>query len=278
MVPIAAESVSVLSCQDQQCIVDKTRMPAEANRLSDTTDDNTRNPISDKLTMQISELYQIPLNLINCSFGIVRKDPQVSSLQSVIKHQRKVTGADVTVLFAIRTPGCGLCREHGIQLSEWAAKYVNLSKKHPSVTLMGVVKESGSAATDEALLNFYQGYFRHPIYQDSKWEIYHALGGRKISVWNVLSSVRALQKRWASKNIVNQPQGEVWMQGGVLVFDKRGELRHVMYEKFGEMFDTDALDVVIHKIKRQYKASSAESHGSKETTHSDTSSSEFDAL
>jgi hypothetical protein len=253
-----SENVPV-GCQQQQCIIDKSRKP----------NDDAILPISKSLTMQLSELYQIPLNLINCSFGIVRTQDQPTTLQSIVKSQRKATGVDAVVVFAVRTPGCAACREHGVQLSEWVSKYSKLSKKHPSVSLIGIVKESGTPATDEALLNFYQDYFHHPICQDSKWQVYQALGGRKLSIWKVLCRLRKARQRWASKNIINQPQGEVWMQGGVLVFDKRGDLQHVMYEKFSKMFDTEALDVVVHNIKQQYNRSSTASQMSKETTQSD---------
>jgi hypothetical protein len=43
----------------------------------------------------------------------------------------------------------------------------------------------------------------------------------------------------------------------------------VMYEKFSKMFDTEALDVVVHNIKQQYNRSSTASQMSKETTQSD---------
>jgi hypothetical protein len=96
-------------------------------------------------------------------------------------------------------------------------------------------------------------------------------------VWQVLKNFRMLNKRWSSKKVVSKPRGEIWMQGGLLAFDHHGELRLVMHEKFGELYDVDALDAVVNEINDEIKLSrgNLSSKGS-ESTESSTSSPEMD--
>jgi hypothetical protein len=61
------------------------------------------------------------------------------------------------------------------------------------------IKETG--VDNAAHLDFYETYFRFPIYKDPKWDIYHAMGGRKISTWNALTNTAKLLKRFNKKNI-----------------------------------------------------------------------------
>jgi hypothetical protein len=64
-----------------------------------------------------------------------------------------------------------------------------------------------------ALLDFYDTYFHFPIYKDAKWDIYHAMGGRKISTWNLLKNTSQALKRYKKRNIINIPvKGDLWTQ------------------------------------------------------------------
>jgi hypothetical protein len=211
--------------------------------------------LEESLRLSAPRLYKIPLVPVNCSFGTVTvKEDEEISLQAMTRKERRVTGTDVTVLFAIRRPGCGACREHGLQLTELA--------KQEKVCVVGAIKETG--VDNAALLNFYDNYFRFPIYKDTKWDIYHAMGGRKISVWQALTKTSGLLKRWKQKNIVNDStRGDIWTQGGVLIFDKHGELRYCFYENFGDEFDMDELRNAIQEA-RQSPSSSVESSESSE--------------
>jgi hypothetical protein len=206
--------------------------------------------LEESLRLSAPRLYKIPLVPVNCSFGTVtEKEDKKIALQPMTKKERRVTGTDVTVLFAIRRPGCGACREHGLQLTELA--------KREKVSVVGAIKETG--VDNAALLDFYDTYFHFPIYKDTKWDIYHAMGGRKISVWQALTKTGGLLKRWNQKNIVNVPTGgDIWTQGGVLIFDKHGELRYCCYENFGDEYDMDELRNAIQEARRN-PSSSAES-------------------
>jgi hypothetical protein len=171
-------------------------------------------------------LYKVPLIPVNCSFGIVSETPDKKiSLRAMTQKERKAVDREVTIIFAIRRPGCGACREHGLQLTKIA--------QEEEVCLVGAIKQLD--IHNKALLEFYEKYFKYPIYRDEKWLIYHALGGRKITFWKLLTSARKLGKRYKEKNIQNIPfGGDIWTEGGILIFDQKGDLRYTYYETYGE--------------------------------------------
>jgi len=142
--------------------------------------------------------------------------------------------ADVTLLFCVRRAGCGLCREHGLQLTE-------IAKRQQDVKIAGIIKETG--VDDDALIQFYTDYFNFPLYRDDDWQVCKALGDRKISVWKLLACVPKLAKRYAAKGIDNVPLGgDIFTHGGILVFDKNQRLRFVYYEKYGDELDETAIE------------------------------------
>lgn len=57
------------------------------------------------LTENVRKLYQVPVERLNCSFGVVTKSAGTSSLRHVIKAEGGLRSANVTILFAIRRPG-----------------------------------------------------------------------------------------------------------------------------------------------------------------------------
>ena len=64
-------------------------------------------------------------------------------------------------------------------------------------------------------------------------------------------------RRHRAKKIEASPNvtaGDGWMQGGVLIFDKRGYLKHVIEEDYGEPLDIQAIKKVIDEIKKSQTA------------------------
>jgi AhpC/TSA antioxidant enzyme len=186
-------------------------------------------------------LYRIPCIPVHCGFGVVQVKPDDTlPLRNMIQKQRRSVGGKLTVLFAIRRPGCGSCREHGRQLTQ-------LDQLERDVSFVGAIKETG--VNDQALLDFYQQYFRFPIVVDKKWEIFKAMGGRTIGLWPALTSYVRLNRRYKSEGIPNVQGGDIWTQGGVLVFDKDGNLRHTYYETYGEPLDLNVLHAAIREAR-----------------------------
>lgn len=233
--PTNAQSGSQL---ESECRTSRRSM----TRLEDVTRAATN--INPKL------LYDIPLIPVDCRFGLVKERPEnTMPLKSAVKKDRRAQGGcKVTILFAIRRPGCGNCREHGQQLTE-------INKLEQDVSFIGVMKH-GSGVDDAALLDFYQHYYRFPLYKDEDWKIYKALGGRKFSFLRALALMPRLEARYKKKGIPNVPfGGDIWTQGGVMIFDREGNLRHTVYETYGEELDKETIRQAIKKARNNKPSS-----------------------
>ena len=142
---------------------------------------------------------------------------------------------------------------------------------------MATIKETGT--NDKGLLEFYSDYFdRHSIYMDEKWELYHAMGGRKISAFKLVQRLISAQRRYAKKKIWHSsgnanPKAAKsnWMTGGVLVFNRKGELTFVLEESVGKEFDMAELEAAIDEARARSSSSSDgnSTMDSSELTHGD---------
>jgi AhpC/TSA antioxidant enzyme len=209
---------------------------------------------------------------LNCSFGIVTERREIGprTVRSICQLSWKQWDADVTIIFAVRRAGCGACREHALQLNDIVSQLKNesideeasLRSDAPSVEpllrtrqveLVGVVKETG--VDDDALLDFYEKYFmKHQLYKDSKWQIYNAMGPRKLSVARLLTQTARLARRYRKKNIVNVPfGGDIFTQGGVLIFDKEGVLRYAYLERYGDKLPEEEIKAAVRAAGRAFE-------------------------
>ena len=233
-----------------------------------TTCGVTSRKIADKLQLKepllrnIQDLRNLSLVPLNCSFGVVSEHQKDKvTLRKMLRLERKKTECDITILFAVRRPGCPACREHALQLSEFAAK-------DGRIALVGTVKETG--ADDKDIIDFYDNYFHHSIYKDASWGIYKAMGSRKISGRALFKGLMNSFSRYQRKKIdYTLGKSDGWMQGGLLVFDKDGHLRYAYEENFGDELDLELLSAAVAEARLDASGSSSISKDS------DESSSEF---
>ncbi|GAX27666.1 prostamide/prostaglandin F2alpha synthase [Fistulifera solaris] len=161
-----------------------------------------------------------------------------ATLRQIILEQQK----EATIVFAARRPGCVLCREHGKQLS-------NLSSN--KIAVLGVVKEIG--VDDAGLKSFHKDYFNSwPIYLDEDLQLYKAMGNRSIfkikTIFKLLSNMRKLSKRMSQKKIEGNMVGEGTIQGGILIFDGKGDLVHVQLEDITKELNMSEIADILEKI------------------------------
>jgi hypothetical protein len=186
-------------------------------------------------------LSTIPLLPLNCSFGIVTSNQEHIRLQELAIGQAKAKKCAATVVFVVRHPGCPLCREHALQLTELASV--------EDIALVGVVKERG--VNDKALLEFYTRYFKFPIFQDEHWKIYKSMGGRTLCAFGAVKAFISAKFRLSAKKIETEMKcGEAWIQGGLLIYDRRGRLRYSYDEEAGVELDLEAVRTAIQEIRR----------------------------
>ena len=225
----------------------------------------TSRKIADKLQLKepllrnIQDLRNLSLVPLNCSFGVLSENQKDKmSLRKMLRVERKKTDSDVTILFAVRRAGCAACREHALQLSEFAAK-------DGRIALLATVKETG--ADDKDILDFYEKYFHHSIYKDPTWGIYKAMGARKISGLGLFKGLMNSFHRYKQKKIdYSLGKSDGWMQGGLLVFDKDGHLRYAYEENFGDELDLELLAAAVAEARSDTSGSSSFSKDSDDSS------------
>lgn len=224
-------------------MVDSVPMVCEPNATSDestgacgrdmTTPSTSIQEAAGRLNPQL--LYKAELTPIVCQFDMVKVESQhKSSLFAIVKKEARKSNCDVVLVYAIRHPACGACREKGFELAQ-------LAQADPKLRMITAVKETGSV--DKSLLEYYQTYGgRNPMYVDEHWGIYHAMGGRRVSKYSMAAGIVKQMRRGMRKKVLPNfggvMTGNLWTMGGVLVFDKHGQLIHVVYEpQFGQELD-----------------------------------------
>ena len=100
----------------------KVKPSSSSVSVSSSDDDTNTVPprfcLSEQLVANREQLDKIPLTPLNCSFGVVtEKLDEIDKLSDIVHLEANVVHAQVTVVFAIRRPGCSSCREHGLQVS-----------------------------------------------------------------------------------------------------------------------------------------------------------------
>ena len=174
---------------------------------------------------------------------------QGMTLKDALTKESKTFG---TVCYVVRRPGWVLCREEGLDLSR------TLFAAHDVISqnfgLIGVVKEVG--IDDQGLAEFYADYITHPLYHDESKVLYDALGGRtlQLTTWNPLRWITALRemsaRQRAKGNLSGNMKGEGMVQGGVVIFDSRGNPRYAYQEDTGsELPIEDLLTAAMAVIK-----------------------------
>lgn len=76
------------------------------------------------------------------------------------------------------------------------------------------------------------------------------LGDRKISIFQLLINQITMQRRYDKANIVNIPfGGDLFTQGGVIVFDRYNNIRYIQYENYTELLNISELKAAITAAK-----------------------------
>lgn len=238
-----------------------TSMTPSTRSLSNSSEPSLKDGADPKVVANIS---LIPLN---SSFGIVTANiHDQQSLHDMIRRRCKESKTDIVIVFAVRRPGCGACREHGLQLSELVA---NDNK----ITCVGIVKESGSEDVDEGLLEFYQDYFKFPLFKDEKWNIYKAMGNRAVSKISALFHMPKLLQRFRNNRVATRVTGgDHFTQGGILIFDRKGKLQYTYYEEYAELLDMNLIKQAISDIRKEKMRASVESASTSTDSMSDSMS------
>lgn len=136
------------------------------------------------------------------------------------------------------------------------------SKPLDGFGLFGLVKETG--VDDEGLIDFYKNHFPHPLYKDVDLEYYRAFGDKSIlgSVsWNPLSwygGMKKVKERTATKGLEGNLIGEGLKRGGVIIFGKDGEPKHMYLEETGSELELDDIKAALAAVRKEAGSVKAE--------------------
>ena len=155
----------------------------------------------------------------------------------------KFTGEIGSLCFVVRRPGWFFCREQALTLSVLAAHFGEYIQEIP---IFGVVKETG--VDDAGLAEFAKEYFPFPLYRDQDFALYRALGNRTAPasyIRNPFFAFHVVITAWhrlAKKQIGGNMKGEGIVQGGIIIFNKRGSPIAMYQEETG--LDLPVVDLV----------------------------------
>ncbi|KAL7525182.1 hypothetical protein ACHAWF_001244 [Thalassiosira exigua] len=111
-----------------------------------------------------------------------------------------------------------------------------------------------TALSFAGLSEFQEKFFPYPLYRDELTTFYEALGSRKMSVksWNpikIFRGLRGVYKRLSKKNISGNMKGEGLTQGGIIIFDNKGNARYAYREETGFEVPVDDIIAAVKTVK-----------------------------
>lgn len=136
-----------------------------------------------------------------------------------------------------------------------------LDLKNGDFGIIGIVKETG--VDDEGLVQFYNDYFKYPLYCDKAYSFYQALGDRKVGVqiaFNPLALVDLVcnaYSRLTSKGVEGNFVGEGFTQGGVIFFDAAGKPKYAYEEQTGQDVPIGDIVTVVNAMRREAETASS---------------------
>lgn len=225
------------------------------------------------LSRCLPRLYRTELIPLDLRFGIVREEGHRVTLEQAnhkVIRQAIVKGpkARASVCFVVKRPGCVLCHEQGRAISELMAEFPD-----NQVAAWAVVKEIN--VDNEGLLTFYQKYFNFPFFRDPNLTLYSALGNRRVGIvknpFRIIQRYIEVRKRLQNKGIKGNiiGKGEGMILGGILVFDRKGNIRYAYQEEFTQEAPVDQIRNALRQVIAESLA--------KRSSGSRASASEFNA-
>lgn len=124
--------------------------------------------------------------------------------------------------------------------------------------MWGVVKETG--VDDEGLSKFYNDYFTYPLYKDEGLVLYNEFFGQrkiKLTTYNPFKLYKGytdMNKRLKEKSgLDGNMTGEGMIQGGLIIFDKEGNVRYAYEEIIGDELMIDDIVAALDDVAKDEK-------------------------
>lgn len=119
--------------------------------------------------------------------------------------------------------------------------------------LVGILKKVPD--DNDNILEYYENFFNNPLYMDDAWHVYKAMGKRMLTMETLKAGVQRLMPRYKSKGIPMRFEGgDRFMMGGVLIFDRKGNLCFSYEEAYGEELNMEVIKEAIDEIRLMDKS------------------------
>lgn len=204
------------------------------------------------LSKSLPRLYKTELAPVDLRFGVVREEMYRLTLaqanrkviqQAIVKSRK----AEASVCFIVKRPGCVLCHEQGLALTKLVSEFAD-----NQVAAWAIIKEIN--VDNEGLLALYQKYFRFPFFRDPNLALYTALGDRRVGIVpnpiKIIKRYYEVRKRLKDKgmkgNIIGK--GEGMILGGIIIFDRKGNVRYGYQEEFTRELPVDQIRQALTQI------------------------------
>ena len=138
----------------------------------------------------------------------------------------------------------------GQQLSDLAAQH---DEPLNGFGIFGVVKETG--VDDEGLSDFYSQSFTYPLYRDERLVFYNDFfNGRKLRLssfnpFKLYKGYKKMTARLNEKGLEGNLKGEGIVQGGIIIFNKKGDAMYAYEEETGSPLPIDDIMTAVNAVK-----------------------------
>ena len=249
--PKSILKAAVAARTSSESVSSKFESPFESS--STTTGNEAVLAIPPCLSKSIPRIYKAVMRPLDLSFGLVRekKDEPLTNVRRVSRHVdqranvKNTPRSKASVCFVVSQPGCVLSFEQGAALTDLITEFAD-----HQVGAWGVVKEIN--VDDNGLLNLYQKHFNFPFFLDVKRALYGALGQQRISLssLNLLFGLCRLRRRCRDKGIEDNlvGKGASMVLGGVIVFDRRGNIRYAYQDQIAVELPVDEIRAAIRHV------------------------------
>lgn len=208
--------------------------------------------LSTKMEAAQSLLSKAILIALDIKDGIVNPSSSPQPLSELLPQH---TGSSGSICYVIRRPGWVLCREHGQQLTDLAKNDTGNADLMMGFKMFGTVKEYN--VDNEGLKEFQQHHFNYPLYKDDDWVLYNDFFGKrklKFTTYNpfkLYSGYKGMTGRMKMKKLKGNMAGEGFVQGGVIIFDKKGKARYAYEEETGKELNMDDIVAALKAVQAE---------------------------
>jgi AhpC/TSA antioxidant enzyme len=193
----------------------------------------------------LSDALFLPIHFTKSEQGTSPPAMEVQTPERGRTVVQRHLGSVGAICWVIRSAGCKFCRHLAGTLTALANRcpeyFASTPPNAPLFQLFGVIKDTGD---EESIVQYYEKYFPFPIYVDPSMAFYQALGDRKLSLSQILTTKEAWKSilsqtyqsvfsskpspphvtaSWVGETMAASSVGDGMLLGGLVLWDRHGQ-------------------------------------------------------